>query len=243
MAEASGGLRSVVMLLICIALVAACGTTEREADTDPQSSYVVPDPQLRAIAFIGDEYSTALDAGGPGSWATQGGKALGYAPIISAVVGSGYVVPGLNGRACSDRVNDIVATQPRIVVVACGMNDVSGGVESQKIAQALELLLKRISESLPKAEIIVVGPFADSVRISPAVQNANTAVRTVASKRSVPFVDPVGQQWLEIGQEQGKGTNILKLPGKNLLSPAGHREFARRFVLDVSPVVPTYEPR
>jgi lysophospholipase L1-like esterase len=150
------------------------------------SGYTVWKPTdlaTRRIAFIGDSYTAG--AGSPPSGASRAetymwrmGLLLGGDEFINAGVGTTGFVATVGGDASSafaGRVNEALAMQPDVVVIAGGRNDPTSGVQV-----AAEALLSALS-SVPE------------VYVMPTAANGQTAVRSAlqaaCETQNVPYLD------------------------------------------------------
>lgn len=107
------------------------------------------------VTVLGDSYAAAslLEQESEG-WVTQLGKANDWAANVNAIMGTGFI----NGGPCgtqqfSTRLENVLATDPKTVIVAGGLND--HGKPGEAIAAAVSTLLEGLKE-VP--EVIVVGP-------------------------------------------------------------------------------------
>lgn len=133
-----------------------------EATRAADASYEANRP--RVVSWLGDSYTGGSNMGG--------GEGGGFPKIVSehfgwqwlygtvqAVGGTGYVARGPHGtdERFITRVPGIVRGHPDIVIVAGGINE-SGEPYDTVEPAALEVL-RQLRQGLPKARIVVLGPF------------------------------------------------------------------------------------
>ncbi|WP_258725718.1 SGNH/GDSL hydrolase family protein [Cellulomonas sp. NS3] len=149
----------------------------------------LPDPDAPSIAFLGDSLTVGVGAPPERGYAWQTAEALGWPiAVVDGVSGSGFVAPG-RGEAMPDRVDDVVAAAPEVVVVAGGSNDAFRGYEPAEVQAAATQVLADLRTGLPEATVVVLGPFV-SVLLGGTQEDATTAaVRAAAEAAGVPFVD------------------------------------------------------
>ncbi|GEA86658.1 SGNH/GDSL hydrolase family protein [Cellulomonas cellasea] len=149
----------------------------------------LPDPDAPSIAFFGDSLTVGVGAPPERGYAWQTAEALGWPiAVVDGVGGSGFLAPG-EGEPMPDRVDDVVAAAPEVVVVAGGSNDAFRGYEPAQVQAAATQLLTELRTGLPDATVVVLGPFV-SVLLGGTQEDAMTAaVRGAAEAAGVPFLD------------------------------------------------------
>lgn len=192
-----------------------------------------PPDEAPTIAFYGDSYSNGSGVS-PGRLAPL----LGYAPRTASDLnmraeyfaqgGTGYIADGSvndeNFAPMPDRVTDVVAARPDVVVVASGLNDAS--FDAADVERAARETVCALSEDLPDAAVFVVGPWdavpedtteADVLRVRDILAN-------VAAECEGQFLDPIEEQWVSDSglSDDGIHPNIH-----------GHAEIAKRLVAHV----------
>ena len=141
------------------------------------------------IAFLGDSLTVGIGAAPRRGFAWQTAEDLGW-PIatVEGVSGSGFLAPG-GGRPMPDRVAEVVAARPDVVVVAGGTNDVFGGYPPADVGRAAERLLTDLRAGLPDATVVVLGPFPPSFEAVGMPDPVRDAVRAAAESTGTPFLD------------------------------------------------------
>lgn len=146
-----------------------------------------------AVTVLGDSYAAADFLGRTSDgWVAQLGKANGWTVKVNAIRGTGFI----NGGPCgtqqfSTRIDDVLASKPRTVIVEGGLND--HGKPPAAISGAVSYLLEEL-KTVP--EVIVVGPTdapaindeADVDRAMKAAVESNGRTYVSAYKWELPFL-------------------------------------------------------
>jgi len=171
-------------------------------------------------AFIGDSYTTGTGFGGQDSdgWPATLSRAHGWAPVLEAVGGSGYVAGADRGTNFASRVPAVVQAKPSYVIVSGSRND--RYFQAAEIQASASEVIRTLQGELPNTTIVVVGVLWDASTPLEGTYEANEAVRNAATSAGVPFIDGLTDPWL----------NDPALIGTDLLHPnnAGHAEIAAR---------------
>lgn len=160
-------------------------------------------------AFLGDSFTEAGNVKPDQSFVDIVSKYFGYFPTNDGSGGTGYLNPGpayLHRSPIPDRVPNVVAQHPALVLVAGGINDAGRSDSDAALSSAIDKTLDGLTAGLPTARIVVVGcwwpnqkPTADAVRI-------NGLLKKAATDRHLGFIDPIGDKWIT-------GTNDANPPG------------------------------
>ncbi|MGY1736597.1 SGNH/GDSL hydrolase family protein [Geodermatophilus sp. SYSU D00684] len=157
---------------------------------------------LAPIAIVmGDSWSEGAGADSPsGTYPEQVASAQGWRLINASQGGTGYVTDGPEEypkRApLPDRVADVVAQDPAVVIVAAGLNDAERGYTEQRIRAGVEATLRPLTEQLPDALVAVVGPFWPNEEPTPSVLLVDEVIQEVTEELGVPFVSPIQDRWI-----------------------------------------------
>ncbi|MEX5718170.1 SGNH/GDSL hydrolase family protein [Geodermatophilus maliterrae] len=192
-------------LLACPALAACGGTGSAEGPTTPSAAPTTTTAPttpptttaggVRAV-FLGDSYTVGVGSDGP-TYAAQVADRLGWTQVEAAQSGTGYVADG-GGRGNApfgDRVDDVAAADPDVVVVQGSTNDV--GADPAAVAAAAAHLYGDLAAAVPDADVVVLGPLAPPEVPRPGVEAVRDALATAAGQAGLRFVDPVAGGWLE----------------------------------------------
>lgn len=189
--------------------------------TDPKQVQVAHLPARPRAVFLGDSHTDGTGADATfTSWAGLSGTALGWDTWVSGVGGTGYVNPGPPKVTLGDRLErDVLSVKPDIVVVAAGANDVYYTAEEER--RAAHELYARIRTRLPKARLIVVGPFYKASAPSEQAVAVDEALRAEAQAVGATFIDPLN--WLQ-GCDECMWTDGAHFNQK------GHNRLASKFL-------------
>lgn len=153
------------------------------------------------VVFLGDSWGegTGSDRKG-GGLADQVAAAQGWRLVNASQGGTGYVTDGpaqYPDRApLLDRVADVVGQAPDVVVVAAGINDANRNYPSEKIRAAVDATLTGLRTGLPKARVIVVGPFSPNADPTKSLGEVDRVVADVVTGMGLPFVSPLQDEWI-----------------------------------------------
>nr|WP_275585576.1 SGNH/GDSL hydrolase family protein [Blastococcus saxobsidens] len=177
---------------------------------------------------MGDSYTVGL--GGEG-YVERTARALGWSGVAEGQSGTGYVNPsGVAGQqAYGERVDDVAAHRPDVVVVQGSTND--AGAAPPEVSAAAAQLYADLAEALPAASVVVVGPVAPPGIPVEEVRAVRDAVARAAEGAGLPFVDPVAEDWLR--RPDGLFTEDGIHPNQ-----AGYDEMAERLAAALRELVP-----
>lgn len=150
--------------------------------------------------FIGDSFIAGNDET-PGAakygFVDQASDSLGWEKVNLAQGGTGYINPGANGSTpYSGVVDRAVSMSPKVVIVGGGINDATSAPAD--ITSAADALYKDLKAKLPQATLIVIGPVAPGLDEGQQ-RNAipvRDALKVAAARNSLPFIDPVAEDWM-----------------------------------------------
>lgn len=170
------------------------GTVRTPATVDTVDSSPTPTPTSAplTVAFLGDSYTagdgtTSVD----NRWTSQLSSANGWTEVNAGVADTGYGTAGASADALpyTDRVADIVAASPDIVVVSGGRFDYSGNSSATAVSAAIVATFTDLRAGLPDAQIIAISPLWDAsdtpARLSEITAEVQAAVEAVGGT----FVD------------------------------------------------------
>jgi len=169
------------------------------------------------VAVLGGSYVAAEGTGT--AWPELLGTQEGWEVTSFAVDGSGFVVEAEPGSTLGARVDEVVAAEPDVVVVAGGRDDVR---QAPSVVQPAALdVVTRLRSELPEATVLVVGVLWAGQPVG-YLTTIDNALRGVAAEAGVPFADARGEAWLDAGDE------ALTTPDAGGLTAAGHQLVADR---------------
>jgi lysophospholipase L1-like esterase len=165
---------------------------------------IVPAPVASPRCIVlGDSFTDGTGATAqPTNWVRRFAEAMGWADTwASGLGGTGYLNPGSGGRVkFRDRVAaDVIAYSPDVVIVAGGLNEVSGIGAATYTASQLQTeaaaLFTQIKAGLPNALLVVVSPFwrngveTYNAAGAGALLAARDAIKTAAVAAGAIFLD------------------------------------------------------
>ncbi len=165
----------------CDAAISAI-TTDRTAIISPASH--VPS---KTLAILGDSIEVSF---GHMNAVYAFADRLGYQLHNASIFGSSVSdVPDWDS-ALMRYQQDIVRYKPDLLVIALGTNDVGHGVPVDEFQKNYETLLLGIRAGSPRTKIIAVGLLYRNDWIPVyKIQTFNAAIRTLAAKYQIPYVD------------------------------------------------------
>lgn len=189
--------------------------------------------------WLGDSLTEGAQVAEEERFATLTSAAFGWVPVNRGQGGTGYIAAGSmevpEHGPFEDRVAAIVADAPEVVVVSGGNNDSGLGASDEELRAAVTATIQPLREGLPDAAIYVVGPFWPEPSPPDAVLRVRDIVAQVAGEFGVPFVDPLGAEWItEVidGDQPGIRADIIGTDGTHP-SAAGHAYIAERLIAEL----------
>lgn len=169
--------------------------------TEPASTLSRGNAPRTTLMVLGDSISAgAATYYRPDSWIRRTADLLGIDTVANGSVGgTGYINPGAQGGMdgrFKDRISDVVAINPDVLVIMGGQNETSSA--NIPLLQAeVENVIDLVKNDLPKTLIYVVGMwFPGQASADGAVQNTrvslNDKIRAAAASRGVFFIDTIG---------------------------------------------------
>lgn len=162
------------------------------------------------VVFIGDLTQGSEEGGvGATNWTSiLAAEVRKVAPLRIAVDNeggsSGYVIRGAS-PTFGEEVRRLVSSDTRIVVISGSRNDVAA--QPQHVAAAAREVYQSISESAPRAQLVVIGPTWGSGTPSVQILQTRDAVRDAAHAANADFVDPIQDDWFTDGEPQLIGSD------------------------------------
>ena len=198
------------LLLLMTTTTAGCTSTSAQgaaAVTSTATAVTVPTPvtaadaptraapsPLRAV-FLGDSYTVGFGSD-DGGYVPDVAAQLGWQATALGQTGTGYVAPSPTpGQApYGARVAAVVALDPDVVVVQGSTNDFYVVDQVDAAAQAV---FAELARELPGTPVVVVGPVMPQNSDASLLTGVRNAVADAAGRSGLPFIDPIGAQWLE----------------------------------------------
>lgn len=166
---------------------AALSTPERVTAEPSQPIGTESKPHL---VILGDSYTSGTPLGGAGGtgWPLAVQDHFGWILTIDAGGGSGYLRAGPTSRPFDERVADVIAQDPDILIVAGGIND-ARHYPTSEITDAATEQWKSLREGAPDAQIVIVGPFYPTSPAPRQWRDLDSALREAATSLGLDYVD------------------------------------------------------
>lgn len=181
------------------------------------------------VAFLGDSYTAGAGATESSSrWTSVLAAANGWVEVNLGEADSGYGTPGGDGRSYADRVADVVAAQPDVVVVSGGRFDYSGSASADAVSASISATFTSLRAGLPEARIIAMGPIWDASELPSRLAEIADEVRAAAESAGATFV--------AIGQPFADQPDLLRADGI-LPNDAGYAKLSTTIGSSVTPLI------
>jgi lysophospholipase L1-like esterase len=187
-------------------------------------------PGDTAAVFLGDSYTQGWGASEPSRrWSALVAAESGWVEVNQGQGGTGIVsTSGLGGCGlvyCPtylERVPDVLAVRPDIVVIAGGQNDLADlAADPDAVRAALEETYIAIRQGLPEARIIAVGPSLAQPG-NPLIEELDEWVRSTAAQVGAEYVSLLDV--IEPAMVTADGVHV---------GDAGHRAIADRVLAGI----------
>lgn len=200
--------------VVALLVLSGCGGTDDKppaARTSPsraqQPVKAVPSPiavTAPVVMMFGDSYTAGTSQTAPErTYAAQTGRRLGWQVIIGGRAGTGFLAK-VGGRDFGALYADQLAWRPApdMVLVSGGHNDV--GRPAAAVAGAAQRLLTDMGRRWPGTHLVLMGPMfgGDAPRDGLRIRDA---LRGVAIRLRIRFIDPVDAQWITGDRRRGRG--------------------------------------
>jgi lysophospholipase L1-like esterase len=186
-------------IMAVIGALVACTSTA--ARTDPTSraptTRSAPAPPASAgvarprVVFLGDSYTFGSGASSPAKrWSSVLAAAQGWTEINEGVGGTGYGTRRDRppGAPYPERLAEVVAAHPDIVVVSGGINDLRSAAAA--VARGVGQTYSMLRSLLPSVRLIALAPFSNDAPPAPALRTIAAEVHAAATAAGAEFVDP-----------------------------------------------------
>ncbi len=210
--------------------LAGCALLPTTQQTAPFSVQQIPQARLTYVAIGASEtFGTGADSPKTQNWPTDLGTQIGPG---TRVVNLG--IPGiLIHQALNVEMPVAVDSQPNLVTIWLGVNDIANKVSVQSYTHDLDLLLSKLQATNPRCQIAVANmpdvtllPYFNSYdqdQLRSRVQAYNEVISTEVQKHHVMLVD-IYHSWNEVKEHPEY------LSGDGLHpSTAGHERLAQIF--------------
>ncbi|WP_370688385.1 SGNH/GDSL hydrolase family protein [Cryobacterium sp. SO1] len=177
--------------------------------------------------FLGDSYTQGFGASAPTTkWSTLVAHDAGWTEINQGQGGTGYVttagVTSCGQEHCptyADRVADVIAAAPDIVVIAGGQNDRWAlGTDPEFVHAAVTETFRLIRAGLPNARLIAVGP-STAEPATAMITDLDGWVQIAAQRVDAEYVSLLDPVVIRASMVVADGVHV---------NDAGHRAIADR---------------
>jgi lysophospholipase L1-like esterase len=186
--------------------------------------------RVPVVMILGDSYTTgAYDIPPEGSYAAETARLLGWQVIVGGHSGTGFVAPGRIGKTFPVLFDQQFAWRPGpdLLLVSGGHND--WPYPASMAGVAARQLFSRVKQHWPNTKLVLVGPIWGSDPAPPEAQAVRDSLRSAAKDLRVPFIDPLGEQWVTGERSSGTGNaERYILPDGTHPNAEGHRYLATR---------------
>jgi lysophospholipase L1-like esterase len=164
------------------------------AQAAPPPTHVVAGQPL--VAFLGDSWTAGVGATGRRGYVVRAAERLGWGYSNVGVGGSGYSVPGPHHSRFVQRIPQLVALHPDVVVVQGSLNERHSTPRALRAAAASTLA--GLTGALdPGTPVLVVGAAYNPGTADATIDWINDGVGDAAAAAGLPFVNPASAGWLD----------------------------------------------
>lgn len=198
-------LGTLATVAVAAALLAACAPATEAPD----------------VLFFGDSYTEGTGLADPSErWTSQVSAELGWQEVNAGCPGSGFTSPALRCGTFLDRLPQLASLDPRIVIVAGGLNDAAASTDD--VRAAITATLESVRAQWPGAEVWVVS--AVGFEGFAALEAINAHLESESAR--------LGMRWVDLGQPLLAGGDVL-LGDRIHPNERGHVLIAEAFITAV----------
>jgi acyl-CoA thioesterase I len=204
---------------------------ERDAGGDATAASTRPSGY--DALFVGASYTAGLGATPPtAGYAYLIGREPGWHAQVNGVSGTGFLNPGPHGnQTFADRIARLAAyPHPDLVIFQGGRNDV--GYPAARLRAAIIATIDITRHRFVGAQVILLGPIPARVPTPRGQLLVESVLRSAASACHATFIDPIAQDWITVGNEQGYTGHVPSHPD-NL----GYAYIAARLLPELAAVI------
>jgi len=181
---------------------------------------------MPVAAFVGDSYTDGVGASDPDHrWTTLVADRMGWLEDNLGVGGTGYLKTRGDDANYVGRLDELVACNPDVVVVAGGQNDDTLDSDPEALFSGIRYFFDQIRFRMPAAKIIAVGPSFPTP-VSPAQLEFDSAVREAVNAAGGQFVSLLSPPVID---------PAMVLPDRLHVDDAGHAAIAARVLGSLTP--------
>lgn len=223
-------LAAVALVLSLVASLTGCSTDKAaEAQADGRAR------RPPVVAFLGDSYTAGIgNTTKDQTYAAFTAQKLGWQVIVAGQAGTGLLAPGHDDNTFGRLYEKQLAWRPApdMVIIAGGHNDWPYPPQLEQTAATK--LLGELRQRWPSTHLVMVGPMWGNADPRTEALGIRDALKSVAKEESVPFIDPLAEQWVTGSRDSGTGNAPSYILGDDTHpNAAGHRYFADRLAADL----------
>ena len=182
--------------------------------------------------FLGDSYTVGERGSQPEyTYAAATARLLGWQPVLAGRGGTGFVAGSQRRQSFGTLFESQLGWRPApdLLIVSGGHNDWS--YPPQQVAAAAQELLERARGRWPDSRMVLIGPIWGNQTPPRGAVAVRDALREVARRLQIPFVDPIAERWFTGNRAHGTG-NAARYIQRDGTHPnqEGHRYLATRLV-------------
>jgi lysophospholipase L1-like esterase len=181
------------VLAVAAAVLITTGLRGAEAAAPPPVRAVAGQP---LVAFLGDSWTAGAGASDRRGYVVRTAERLGWGYANFGVGGSGYSVPGPHHSPFADRIADLAALHPDVVVVQGSLNErhSTPGALRPAAVRTLDRLRAALAPGTP---VLVVGASYNPGTDDATIDWINDAVAEAARQAGLTFVNPAQAGWTD----------------------------------------------
>jgi lysophospholipase L1-like esterase len=183
-----GARQRVFVVAVAAALIVELVTASAFALTAHREA---PRASPMSIAVIGDSYTAGIQ--NQVVWPTLLAQRTGWSVSNFALPNAGFVADGLGGHAFTYQVDRAQAANPRVILIVGGLAD-DELPDTEPVTVAAIDVINKIKVGGQRA--LVVGPTWYETPVPGSVKGVSNAIRNVAEKAEVPYLDALDPPWL-----------------------------------------------
>lgn len=193
-------LRSLALILtacICLVVGVLFFRDSRSVSGLPYSGVASPSApaeyRYKRVAYLGDDYTVGVGAEERNGFSYQMNRRFCWSGNNNGQSGTGYLNAG-EGEGYSaypDRVQDVLANAPELILVQGGSADV--GIPG--VFEAASGLYAELRQRAPDVLLVAVGPIDAPGARHDLVSGVRDEVRAAAEANGVLFIDPIDSDW------------------------------------------------
>lgn len=169
------------------------GVAPAQADGPAAVHPVAGEP---TVAFLGDSWTEGTGATGRRGYVVRTAERLGWGYANLGVGGSGYSVPGPRRSPFAQRIPQLVALHPDVVVVQGSLNERASTPAALRAAAGSTLRELRAALR-PATPVLVLGASYNPGTPDATIDRINAAIAAAAAEAGLPFVNPATAEWTD----------------------------------------------